>query len=159
MGPKGVCHIICPFSTFHLCCPAAAFESSHHVLIFQKTLDSFLHSDLIHQSSHDTSPKDTKLCVSESTDAIVSAKSLSLHMLLTKSVIISIFNYTLFSPLNMSAMMLILLVWLSGLTQSELGRLNLSTAFISLWLSAYGNVGKWGRQRKWGCRYIIRACR
>ena len=110
MGPEEACHIIYPFSTFHLCCPAATLRSSHHALIFQKTLDYFLHSDLIYQSLHDTSSKDTELCISESTDAIAPAKSLSLHMLLIKLVMILIFNYALLSMLNMLATILIPLV-------------------------------------------------
>jgi hypothetical protein len=136
--PKGACCVICPFTTFHLHCPAAALESSRHVLIFQKMLDSSLHSDLIHQSSCDTLPKNTELCASESTDAIAPAKPLSLHMLLTKLIMISISNYALLSLLDMLATMLIPLVWSSKSTQSKLGGLNLSTASIGLCLSAYG---------------------
>ena len=56
-------------------------------------------------------------------------------MLLTKPVIISISNYAMLALLDMSAMVLIPLVWS---TPIELGGLNLSPASIGLWLSAYG---------------------
>jgi hypothetical protein len=56
-------------------------------------------------------------------------------MLLTKPVIISISNYAMLALLDMSAMVLIPLVWS---TPVELGGLNLSPATIGLWLSAYG---------------------
>ena len=58
-----------------------------------------------------------------------------MHMLLTKPVIISISNYAMLALLDMSAMVLIPLVWS---TPIELGGLNLSPASIGLWLSAYG---------------------
>ena len=101
-------------------------------LIFQKTLDFPPRSDLVHQRSRDTPPKDTKV------RAIVPAKAeepLPLHMLLTKPVMISIANYAMLALLDMSAMVLIPLVWS---TPIELGGLNLSPASIGLWLSAYG---------------------
>ena len=75
--------------------------SSRHALIFQKTLDSPPRSDLVHQSSRDTPPKDTEVRESESTDAIVPAKPLPLHMLLTKPVLISISNYAMLALLDM----------------------------------------------------------
>ena len=56
-------------------------------------------------------------------------------MLLTKPVMISISNYAMLALLDMSAMVLIPLVWS---TPIELGGLNLSPASIGLWLSAYG---------------------
>ena len=62
-------------------------------------------------------------------------KPLPLHMLLTKPVMISIANYAMLALLDMSAMVLIPLVWS---TPIELGGLNLSPASIGLWLSAYG---------------------
>jgi hypothetical protein len=102
------------------------------VLIFQKTLDSSPRSDLVHRSSRDTPAKDTEL---RATDAIAPATPLPLHMLLTKPVIISISNYAMLALLDMSAMVLIPLVWS---TPVELGGLNLSPATIGLWLSAYG---------------------
>jgi hypothetical protein len=56
-------------------------------------------------------------------------------MLLTIPVIISISNYAMLALLDMSAMVLIPLVWS---TPIELGGLNLSPTSIGLWLSAYG---------------------
>jgi len=56
-------------------------------------------------------------------------------MLLTKPVMVSISNYGMLALLDMSAMVLIPLVWS---TPIELGGLNLRPASIGLWLSAYG---------------------
>jgi hypothetical protein len=56
-------------------------------------------------------------------------------MLLTKPVMISISNYAMLALLDMSAMVLIPLVWS---TPIDLGGLNLRPTSIGLWLSAYG---------------------
>ncbi|KAF8491346.1 MFS general substrate transporter [Russula emetica] len=120
------------------CLVAAAYALLSLILstlYLKETLDSPPRSDLVHQSSRDTPAKDTEVRESESTDAIAAAKPLPLHMLLTKPVMISISNYAMLALLDMSAMVLIPLVWS---TPIDLGGLNLRPASIGLWLSAYG---------------------
>jgi hypothetical protein len=120
------------------CLVAAAYALLSLILstlYLKETLDSPPRSDLVHQSSRDTPPKDTEVRESESTDAVAPAKPLPLHMLLTKPVMISISNYAMLALLDMSAMVLIPLVWS---TPIDLGGLNLRPTSIGLWLSAYG---------------------
>ena len=101
-------------------------------LIFQKTLDFHPHSDLVHRSSRDFPLKDTNV---RAIDPAMAEKPLPLRMLLTKPVMISIANYAMLALLDMSAMVLIPLVWS---TPIEFGGLNLCPASIGLWLSVYG---------------------
>jgi hypothetical protein len=66
-----------------------------------------------------------------------SDKLLPLRSVLTKPVVVTVINHTMFALLNGVAVTYIPLVWS---TPVEFGGLNLSPASIGLWLSVYGGV-------------------
>jgi hypothetical protein len=81
----------------------------------------------LHEESSDTtgaSQKDTQ-------------KSLPLHSLLTRPVLISIANYTMVGFFEMACLALIPLIWS---TPIEFGGLDFSPALIGSWMSVYGCV-------------------